>query len=310
MFVVRFGGGLGNQLFQLSMLLTLSNHIGEEIKYDSSSYLYFNEHDGFDLPKYFSFQYKEIDLSILKKISPIKYWLAKNNIQISNLNIYSFVYKVDKVYSLILQRFIADFRIIRDDNIKSISDLQKLNPEKNYYFDGRWQDISLYDLNYIRNNISFKVLLSESDMLDLEEINSCNSVSIHIRRGDFTTNDGFNICGVKYYQEAVLRLLKIKDLRIEDVTFFFFGDDHNYIEQHYKFPNMKMVKGSNAGVDMFLMSKCRYNIIANSTFSFWAALLNKNQELTIAPKYSFANKERKNLFSVPSNWITLDNMGD
>lgn len=308
MLIVRFGGGLGNQLFQFAMMISLEKTLGEEIKYDDSSYSYFNEHEGFDLPKYFSFSYKKMDMNVLKKISPLRFVLTKRNLQLPNLKVYSLVYKVDRILSFLWNRFIGSVKVVRDIDINAISEIRENHNEEILYFDGKWQNISLYDLAFLRDNVRFQVNLDNTDRNILNNIHETVSVSVHIRRGDFTTNTGFNICSEKYYMDAIDRLLYNTGLSIEHFTFFFFGDDHKYIEKNYQYPNMTVVQGSTAGVDMYLMSNCKYNIIANSTFSFWGAFLNKTPEMIIAPKYSFYNDKRKELFSVPASWISIDNV--
>ena len=64
-----------------------------------------------------------------------------------------------------------------------------------------------------------------------------------------------------------------------------------------------------SGVDLWLMSKCKHNIIANSTFSYWSALLNQNkQKVVIAPLYAYRNKKFFRELPVPQNWIQINNL--
>lgn len=119
------------------------------------------------------------------------------------------------------------------------------------------------------------------------EMKSCNSVSIHIRRGDYLNPENAamfgNICTEPYY-EAALRLMKEK---VPEARFYIFSDDVPYARQKYvgeEYTVVDINHGADSFYDMWLMSNCKHHICANSTFSFWGARLgNDEDKLKIRP---------------------------
>ena len=139
-------------------------------------------------------------------------------------------------------------------------------------------------------------------------INSSNSTSIHFRRGDYTNSIKAkslhdSITSSYYYDSIDL----IKN-RIADPNFFIFSDDPEWVRNNFNLENFIIVdlnKDLDPLYDLYLMSICKHNIIANSTFSLWGALLgNYNDKITIAPKkWNNSNVDFKDLF--PNNFITI-----
>jgi hypothetical protein len=133
-------------------------------------------------------------------------------------------------------------------------------------------------------------------------------VSLHIRRGDYVSNDRarkhHGLCSLEYYQEAVERITG----KVKNPLFFVFSDDIAWAKQNLKLDNATFV--SNPEIrdyeELLLMSQCRHNIIANSTFSWWAAYLNKNaKKMVIAPKQWNVKSASDTLDILPSSWIQL-----
>lgn len=248
-------GGLGNQMFQYAMYLSLKRN-GINTRIDISLFRHVKMHNGYELRRVFGIDEKPIDktgihllwLRLLKKIKP----------------------------TLLYSRDTLHF----DPNTL-------FNKKK--YIDGYWQS-ELYFKNIdstIRNVFQFQ-------NIDLRNINiakamsNCESVSLHIRRGDYTTF-GMPIIGEDYYIKAVNLLLS----RLDNAIFYIFSDDcfeakriaddlkiNYYIISHNK--------GEDSYKDMYLMSKCKHNIIANSSFSWWGAWLNSNpNKIVIAPKWLY-----------------------
>lgn len=129
-----------------------------------------------------------------------------------------------------------------------------------------------------------EVRFPESDNLknhDLaEEMGNCQSVSMHIRRGDYLNEENKamfgNICTDAYYEEAI----KIIEETVENPHFYIFSDDVPYAKGKYAGKQYTIVDvnhGKDSFYDMWLMSRCKHNICANSTFSFWGARLNGNE---------------------------------
>jgi hypothetical protein len=183
----------------------------------------------------------------------------------------------------------------------------------NIFIRGFWQS-EKYFLEY-RNTIlqefSFKSKLSEKNLATKKRIQSCTSVSIHVRRGDYISNPSANkVHGVldeNYYKRA------IDKLDIDGALFVFFSDDANWVKNHLapiilNSDNFIVVDHNHASEsynDMRLMSLCKHNIIANSSFSWWGAWLNTNpNKIIIAPKNWFSiDKDTNDL--IPKSWIQV-----
>ncbi len=115
-----------------------------------------------------------------------------------------------------------------------------------------------------------------------------NTCSIHVRRGDYVGNDIHDVCDMNYYRSAI-ELVKAK-AKIDN--FLVFSDDIDWCKENFKFANCKFifVEGNDDIEDLFAMSFCDHNIICNSSFSWWAAYLNKNRmKIVISPSKWFNN---------------------
>ena len=90
-----------------------------------------------------------------------------------------------------------------------------------------------------------------------------------------------NICTDEYYKMAIQAVCQTTD----NSLFVFFSNDPDYVKKHYKLENMLVVDwntGDDSFIDMYLMSNCKSMILANSTFSYWAAMLNNNVQTVFA----------------------------
>jgi hypothetical protein len=115
----------------------------------------------------------------------------------------------------------------------------------------------------------------------LENYNTEDVCSIHIRRGDFLTpNNTTEILEMDYYCEALLKV----DAR----KFFIFSDDHAWCRERFKGDRYTFIRDINY-VELFLMSRCRENIIANSSFSWWGSYLNNHPERRIIAPHKWTN---------------------
>ncbi|WP_305842135.1 alpha-1,2-fucosyltransferase [Photobacterium leiognathi] len=145
-----------------------------------------------------------------------------------------------------------------------------------------------------------------------EMINNSNSLSLHIRRGDYLSNPEaqktHGICDINYFNRAVEYLLNNKIID-NNTKFFIFSDDIEWCKENISFKNeIIFVSGDSTSPekDMYLMSLCDNNIISNSTFSWWGAWLNQNKEKTvIAPCQWFKEKSLDSSDIIPAGWIKL-----
>lgn len=155
-----------------------------------------------------------------------------------------------------------------------------------------------------------KSLLSLSDKELLTKIMSAESLSVHIRRGDYLSNkianDVLGVLPVAYYENAYEEILK----KSRPKTIFIFSDDIKWAKENLRFINEVTFvesKGNNSDLcDFILMQHCSHNIIANSSFSWWAAYLNPNpNKIVIAPKRWFNKAPYDTKDLIPENWIRL-----
>jgi hypothetical protein len=124
--------------------------------------------------------------------------------------------------------------------------------------------------------------------------------SLHIRRGDYIPYQSvMYLLDEEYYTPATNYF--------KDTTFIIFSDDLNLAKQKFNKPNMVVFDSNDEVLNMTCMSLCDNNIIANSTFSWWGAYLNKNKNKTvIAPKKWYSAPELKeNKDKIPEQWIVL-----
>jgi hypothetical protein len=182
------------------------------------------------------------------------------------------------------------------------------------YLDGYWQSERYFEgiKTIIREKFNFPSLTLAEDIELLEAIKRSNSVSVHIRCGDYLISDQANKrhghLPIRYYQEAIQRLKSLPD----PPCFFIFSDDPGWVRTYL--PELsaegQLVGRSSSGdwTHMYLMSKCKYHIIANSSFSWWAAWLGTycNKQV-IAPINWFREPPAGFLLSdlLPPEWIKL-----
>jgi hypothetical protein len=179
---------------------------------------------------------------------------------------------------------------------------------------GYWQSEDYFRIaeSEIRNDLKFINKLSKRNSDLKDSIVSTNSVSIHIRRGDYISNKGANkthgTCSPDYYVRAIDYLTS----KISDPYFYFFSDDINWVKDNFKLDfQHKLIDwnhGKESYIDMQMMSYCKHNIIANSSFSWWGAWLNDNSvKIVVAPKIWFRDKVKNKKANkiLPDSWIRL-----
>jgi hypothetical protein len=104
-----------------------------------------------------------------------------------------------------------------------------------------------------------------------------------------------------YYQKSI----NLINSRVKDPKYYVFSDDMDWVKKNLIIKNAVYVEGNKGGVDLQLMSLCKHNIIANSTFSWWGAWLNNNPEkIVISPKKWFNDMNMKNDI-IPEDWIKI-----
>lgn len=175
------------------------------------------------------------------------------------------------------------------------------------YLHGYWQSEKYFTgiSEIIQREITVKLSLSGKNKEVSEEIASCASVSLHIHRTDYLTESIFQLCSLDYYLNAVKYIVGIE----KKPHFFVFTDDKAWVRENFKLDYLFTFVEHNGPdknyEDLRLMSSCKHNIIANSTFSWWAAWLNINPgKIVFAPRKWFTDKaysDPKDI--VPTAWL-------
>ncbi|GAP72761.1 alpha-1,2-fucosyltransferase [Candidatus Symbiothrix dinenymphae] len=184
----------------------------------------------------------------------------------------------------LLARLVGKYKVVRERNWDEFQpEFLNLGGRGTNYFKGYFQNERY--LNCVKDKISADFSLKNtmnSDNLELlKQIRNCNSVSLHIRRGDYVKQPDYHpLCGIEYYQAA---------MKMIEGHYFLFSDDIEWCKANAK-TDMPMtivdINSAETGYwDMELMKNCKHNIIANSSFSWMAAYLNPNPDkMVIAPK--------------------------
>lgn len=184
-------------------------------------------------------------------------------------------------YEILEETNLSNFDVV-NDNFK-YQEVQ-INTSKNLYFNGYWQNQKYFEKNKEEILKSFLPSLSIENGLRSIIPKNNNSISLHVRRTDYLTSNGFHHTqSFQYYKDAVERIGDYDKIYV-------FSDDLSWCKNNLDFKNMVFVEGNDEVIDLWLMSYCKNNIIANSSFSWWSVWLNKNHDKKIiVPKKWFGD---------------------
>lgn len=283
MIKVKIIGGLGNQLFQYATAYSCAKYHNSELLIDISDAVNYKLHD-LRLTHLHCNATFETDKSFLDQV-------------FLNTKIGRFISRSIGLYYI-------------EKNLTFSNDVKKLSKNKKLigYFQNEkyFSDVRDDLIEQFKPKHSFSVYQNEI----LELMQKCNSLSIHIRRGDFlsdlSANKVHGICDISYFDRAIDYLTS--NNVINPLTkVFVFSDDIEWCKQNAKF-NFETIyindDFNKPELDMWLMSKCNNHIISNSTFSWWGAWLNSDSRKTVvAPKQWFANGMNTDV--QPNSWIML-----
>jgi hypothetical protein len=292
MIISRIVGGLGNQMFQYAAGRSLSIKHAVPYLLDINEFSYSNSHQGFELERIFT----------------IPAAIAKDE-EIRNITGWQSYRFAQKFLTLRHANVLRKNSLIIEAKFNYSSSI--LNSPSNCYLIGYWQSEKYFSSikETIRADFVFRSPMSDSNKRIAEVIGATNSVSMHVRRGDYISNNKtfsvHGVCSVEYYERAIRYIAD----HVNNPVFFIFSDDFDWIRENlkvnYPYYYVDNNRGSASYNDMHLMSLCSHNIIANSTFSWWGAWLNlNNKKIVIAPKKWFAKKiDISDL--ILSEWILL-----
>lgn len=268
---IIISGGLGNQMFQYAFYMSMKSR-GINCEINTSLFDLVKMHNGFELPKVFGVKY-------CKTHSILSHFLVR----------FFNKYKLRcVVYNEI--PYVLNSSVFQSSSI---------------IFNGNWicEDYFKDIEDCIRSTFVFIGIDDRNSNL-ADELKTNNSVSIHIRRGDYLKLPSWSVCDENYYVKAINFIKQ----RVNDPRFYVFSDDPVWSESFMLKMNVPYImishnRGSDSYKDMYLMSCCKHNINANSTFSWWGAWLNNNKEKIVVMPKKWTQNTRENPACM--NWTKL-----
>lgn len=271
MIIVRVRGGLGNQMFQFAAAKALAEHNNTACKLDL---YYYTKHPfrKFELGKF----NVPVEIASHREISRfiggnkvIRFWNKYTN-------------------------YLYCAEVCAQPHYHYYEDFFHLPPD--IYLSGYWQS-SRYFASIAPKLLDWytpRQALDSKNQKLIDDIRNSASVSVHVRRGDYTGSTVFGFLPEDYYTKAIAYMKK----QVPQAVFYIFSDDLSWCRANLSFENAVFVdynKGADSYKDLLLMLSCKHNVIANSTFSWWGAWLNRNaSKIVIAPRLWFNNQYNRN----------------
>lgn len=288
MVIVRLIGGLGNQLFQYAYALSLVEQ-GYDVKLDVSEFDTYTLHGGYSLGNYA----ERLEIATRNEIESV-----------SRVGVLATVMR--KLQGKKSKRVLKESNFSYDENM--------LSPEDMHYLVGYFQSDKYF--NRIRSMLLGALSLEDSlsdysATISSEIVSAPVSVSVHIRRGDYvsdkTAYNTHGVCSLDYYFAAI----KYFEERYAEIDFYVFSDDIEWVKDNLRVKRARYITSEQkrfAGEDIYLMSQCDHNIVANSSFSWWGAWLNNSErKVVVAPEQWYVDPAMQLLSKtlIPDSWIRL-----
>lgn len=301
MLIIRIAGGLGNQMQQYALYRKLIRSGADKfVKLDTSWFDEANQNE--------VLQKRELELRYFTGINIPSCTNEERDLYLKQNKIAKAIYKLVPNIS---PRFVES---------------EMYHPEifelKNKYIEGYFACQKYYDdiMDELQQIFVFpehpdrELHLKNVELMNEMELR--DSVSVHIRRGDYLSPENAalfgNIATDEYYESA-MDYFRAKN---PDVHFYIFTNDSEYAREKYSDADRYTIIDHNTGkqslLDMQLMSHCRGNICANSTFSFWGARLNKRKDKEVIRTFTMRNNqpcEESTMHYYWQNWILIDKDG-
>lgn len=289
MLIIKFSGGLGNQMFQYALLQKLK-HLDNTMKVDLGSYAS-SEERNFEL-NFFHPKLMEANSQEIAELADEKKDLFSR-----------------------IRRKLFGKKATYYKECDEVAFEPKVLELKHAYLEGYWQSEKYFkDIRQqIVESFRFPEIQNDENNNILYHIRNSLSVSVHIRRGDYLDASPFyrygNICTEEYYLDAMEYMEKLLG---KEIQYFVFSDDMDWVKKRLTIKNSVYVDwnhGADSIYDMFLMSQCKHNIIANSSFSWWGAWLNDyNDKIVAAPYKWFNNHVAPDI--ICESWVKIPRRSD
>ena len=274
--IILMNGGLGNQLFQYVFYRYIEFATGDICYIDDSAFWGNNiEHNGFEIEKIF-----DLKCNLLSSFFDDDVWNEMLTKKKEGISIPQQLHNVGIDISVIAETDDLEF----NGNVLNVNNDNDLLINSNIYYHGYWITNKWFNLlkEEMLNDLQFPSIKDAENKMILKYILSTNSVSLHVRRGDFVSLG--RALNENYYVEAI----KTIESKITNATYFIFSDDIIWCKEHKRELSLDKIEdklifvnvnyGNKAYIDMQLMLNCKHMILANSSFSAFAANLNKNKD--------------------------------
>lgn len=272
--IVKIYGGLGNQMFQYAFAKNLEKLTGDNVFIDTEWGNKNTIHNGYELDKLF----------------PVNMKKAKNE-DIERLST-----QPDSLKDKIRKKYFTKKTHYIDKVFRYNPELYRLKGD--IYFEGYWQSEKFFfeSRNEIKQTFSFPEI-SGTENKELINIIDGKTAAIHVRRGDYLKEKYLFVCDKNYYKNSIDILINKYGI----TKLIVFSNDIEWCRENLNKRELETIyctwnSGSDSWKDMALISLCPYIIISNSSFSWWAAYLNKNPGKKILCPEIWA-KKNKNPFS-------------
>ena len=302
MLIVKLLGGLGNQMFEYALGRRLAIETQHELRFD------FRFLDGSTITS----TPRNLGLNAFPNLNPRLVAASAEDLALCDKFQSSTPYKIYNRARKLLALTPAFARSTDHHSLEIKPGFLQTNGHL-AYVDGLWQNEYWFAdvASAVREEFVFPSFASSSASAQASQLAATNSVSLHIRRGDYLTEaeaaQYASVCSLDYYEQAVAKVAALAGANIE---VYVFSDDIVWAEQHLKLPYpcvfMANPPEKPAHEDMHLMSLCKHHIIANSTYSWWGAWLGTNpHKAIVAPKMWFPKIKLSSDKMVPADWIKL-----
>lgn len=280
-------------MFQYAIGRALSLRQSTELVLDTGAFSRYNLHNGYELSRIFNISARVANESDFRRVLG---WRGYGRIR----------------QALIRRRysFTRGNRIIVETPHGSQAGISDLPGD--CYLSGYWQSEKFFRSyqDQIRADFTFRLPLSPQNQAVYEEIHTCDAISLHVRRGDYVNNQNAVAIYANCPQEYYLKAIDMVASQCANPVLFIFSDDIEWVKEKLKFQLPCEYVFHNTGNesynDMRLMSECKHNIIANSSFSWWAAWLNSSKDkIIVAPQKWFSTDQFSCRDLIPSEWIRL-----
>lgn len=272
---VLIKGGLGNQLFQYALALTLKK-----------------KHGG--------------DIILIRNITHINN--TPRELKLNFLD--SKISKINTMINLLFFYFIKLPFFIQRITEKNGFKYEKINiKKKSIFINGYWQSFKYFehDFDLIDQSIFANIQLNENYNKFKQIIVSNVSAALHIRRGDYVTNKNANsfhgLLDLSYYELAI----KTLNQKFDNLKYFIFSDDIAWCKKNFNSKNYIFIdlEFPDEVQEIKLMSMCSHFIISNSTFSWWPAFISKKENKQVVCPKKWTTKQNDYSDLIPQEWIKI-----